>query len=67
MADDRRDLLVLLAGGIVAYMLALAVHHTTMPDILWDYLVLAAVELVVLIDTLASGPWRRWEAAPGRT
>jgi hypothetical protein len=66
VADDRRDLLLVLAGGIAAYLLALALHHATMPDVLWDYLVLALVELLVLFDTLVSGPWRRWVAAPGR-
>jgi hypothetical protein len=67
VADDRRDLLLLLAAGIVAYLLALSLHHMTMPDVLWDYLVLAVVEAVVLVGSLAVRPRRRLAATPRRT
>lgn len=44
VADDRRDLLLLLAGGIALYFVALLLHHATMTDVLWDYLALGAAE-----------------------
>lgn len=52
VANDHRPRLVVLAVGIGLYFLALWLHHTTMPDVLWDYLTLAAVEAYVLIDDL---------------
>lgn len=70
VADDRRDLLLLLAAGIVLYLLALILHHATMTDVLWDYLVVALVEALVLLDGAGARPRphrrRGVGAAPGR-
>lgn len=59
VADDRRDMLLLLAGGIALYLTVLLLHHATMGDILWDYLALGAAEAGSLLFTGHSRPTLR--------
>lgn len=60
VANDARQRLVVLAGGLALYLLALQLHHRTMDDVLWDYLTLAGVEAYALM-----ADWVR-ERQPGK-
>jgi O-antigen/teichoic acid export membrane protein len=56
VAQDRRHLLLLLAGGVAVYLIALLLHHATMADVLWDYLALAVAEAAMLVVDRPGAP-----------